>query len=171
MLKMTGVMLEKISNTGKCLFIEKWLNRVISFIAKRYAKAKNKYIKNYNPKKTSKFIIYLDLNNLYGWSMSEYLPYEGFKWLRNVDGFDMMLIGKESKTGYILEVDLEYPDELYELHSDYPLVSEKLAIPYEMLSDYCKKVADKYEIKVGNVKKLIPNLGNKTNYVLHYRDL
>ena len=103
--------------------------------------------------------------------MSEYLPYEGFKWLRNVDGFDMMLIGKESKTGYILEVDLEYPDELYELHSDYPLVSEKLAIPYEMLSDYCKKVADKYEIKVGNVKKLIPNLGNKTNYVLHYRDL
>ena len=97
MLKMTGVMLEKISNTGKCLFIEKWLNRVISFIAKRYAKAKNKYIKNYNPKKTSKFIIYLDLNNLYGWSMSEYLPYEGFKWLRNVDGFDMMLIGKESK--------------------------------------------------------------------------
>ena len=164
-------MLEKISNTGKCLFIEKWLNRVISFIAKRYAKAKNKYIKNYNPKKSSKFIIYLDLNNLYGWSMSEYLPYEGFKWLRNVDGFDMMLIGKESKTGYILEVDLEYPDELYELHSDYPLVSEKLAIPYEMLSDYCKKVADKYEIKVGNVKKLIPNLGNKTNYVLHYRDL
>ena len=103
--------------------------------------------------------------------MSEYLPYEGFKWLRNVDGFDMMLIGKESKTGYILEVYLEYPDELYELHSDYPLVSEKLAIPYEMLSDYCKKVADKYEIKVGNVKKLIPNLGNKTNYVLHFRDL
>ena len=78
---------------------------------------------------------------------------------------------KKVKTGYILEVDLEYPDELYELHSDYPLVSEKLAIPYEMLSDYCKKVADKYEIKVGNVKKLIPNLGNKTNYVLHYRDL
>ena len=40
-----------------------------------------------------------------------------------------------------------------------------------MLSDYCKKIADEYGIKVGDVKKLIPNLGNKTNYVLHYRNL
>ena len=71
---------------------------------------------------------------------------------------------------YILEVDLEYPDEFDVLHSDYPLAPEKLAIPYDM-SDYCKNIADKYEIKVGNVKKLIPNLGGKTNYVLHYRNL
>ena len=56
-------------------------------------------------------------------------------------------------------------------HNDYPLAPEKLAESYEMLSDYCKKIANKYEIKVGDVKKLIPNLGNKTNYVLHYRDL
>ena len=57
------------------------------------------------------------------------------------------------------------------MYNDYPLAPEKLAILYDMLSDYCKKIADKYEIKVGDVKKLIPNLGNKTNYVLHYRNL
>ena len=57
------------------------------------------------------------------------------------------------------------------MHNDYPLAPEKLAIPYDMLSDYCKKIADEYRIKVGDVMKLIPNLGNKTNYVLHYRNL
>ena len=67
--------------------------------------------------------------------------------------------------------DLQYPDELHLLHNDYPLALEKLVIPYDMLSDYCKKIADEYGIKVGDLKKLIPNLGNKTNYVLHYRNL
>ena len=73
--------------------------------------------------------------------------------------------------GYILEVDLEYPDELHVLHNDYPLAPEKLAIPYDMLSDYCKKIADEYKINVGDVKQLLPNLVDKTNYVLHYRNL
>ena len=77
------------------------------------------------------------MNNLYGWPMSEYLPYEGFKLLKNVDGFDVNSISKKSPIRYILEVDLEYPDELHESHSDYPLAPEKLAVPYEMLSDYC----------------------------------
>ena len=109
------------------------------------------------------------MNNLYGWAMSGYLIYGEFKWLKNVDRFDVNF--KNSPIGYILEVDLEYPDELHVLHNDYPLAPEKLAIPYDMLSDYCKKIADEYEIKVGDVKKLIPNLGNKTNYVVHYRNL
>ena len=111
------------------------------------------------------------MNNLYGWAMSEYLPYGGFKWLKNVDEFDVMSISEKSPIGYFLEVDLEYPDELHELHNDYPLAPEKLAVSSDMLSNYCKKNADKYEIKVGDVKKLIPNLGNKTNYVVHYRNL
>ena len=85
--------------------------------------------------------------------------------------FDLNSISEKSPTGYILQVDLEYPDELHVLHNDYPLAPEKLAICYDMLSDYCKKIADEYEIKVGDVEKLIPNLGNKTNYVLHYRNL
>ena len=102
---------------------------------------------------------------------NEYLPYGEFKWLENTDKFDIMLIYDKSPTGYCLEVDLEYPEELHELHSDFPLAPEKLTVSNNMLSKYCKKVGDKYEIKVGDVKKLIPNLGNKTNYVVHYRNL
>ena len=78
-----------------------------------------------------------------------------------------MSIDKKSDIGYILEVDLEYPKELHKLHNDYPLAPEKLAVTNDILSKYCKEIADKYEIKVGNVKKLIPNLGNKTKYVVH----
>ena len=111
------------------------------------------------------------MNNLCGWAMSEYLLYGKFKWLKNEDGFDVNSVSEKSPTGYFLEVDLEYPDELHELHNDYPLAPEKLAVSSDMLSKYCKKIADKYEIKVGDVKKLIPNLGNKTKYVLHYKNL
>ena len=128
-------------------------------------------MKDHDPRKPSKFITYLDMNNLYGWAMSEYLPYEGFKWLKNSDGFDVNSISEKSPIGYILNVNLKYPDELHESHNEYQLASEKLAVPYDMLSYYCKKIADKYRIKVEDVKILIPNLGNKTNYVLHYRDL
>ena len=152
MLKMTGIKLEKISDFDKYLFIEKRLRGGISYIAKRYAKANNKYMNDYDPAKPSTFITYLDKNNLYGWSMSEYLPYGEFKWLENIDGFDVMTIDKKSETGYILEVDLEYPKELHELHNDYPLAPEKVAVSRDMLSKYCKKIADKYKIKVGDVK-------------------
>ena len=103
--------------------------------------------------------------------MSNYLPYSGLKWLTNVDGLDAMSISKESKIGLIFEVDLEHPKKLHASHNDYPLAPEKLTIPYEMLSDYCKNIADKYGIKVVDVEKSIQNLGNKTNYVLNYRDL
>ena len=103
--------------------------------------------------------------------MSEYLPYEKFEWLENIDEFDVMSINEKSDTGYFLEVDLEYPDELHELQNDYPLAPEKLAVTNDMLSKYCKEIADKYDIKAGDVKKLIPNLRNKTKYVLHYRNL
>ena len=125
-------------------------------------------MKNYDPTKLSKSITYLDMNNLYGWAMSGYLSYGGFKWLKNVDGFDVNSISEKSSIRYVLEVDLEYPDELHVLHNDYPLAPEKLAIPYEMLSDFCKKIADEYGIKVGDVMKLILNLRSKTNYMLHY---
>ena len=150
MLKMTGVKSEKISDIDKYLFIEKGLRGGISYIAKRYAKANNKYINDYDLKKQSTFISYLDVNNFYGWAMSEYRPYEGFKWLENIDGFDVMSISKKSLIGYLLEVDLKYPDELRELHNDYPLAPEKLAVSSDTLSNYCKKIADKYEIKINS---------------------
>ena len=100
--------------------------------------------------------------------MNGYLPYGGFKRLKDVDNFDINSVNEKSPIGYFLEVNLEYPDVLHNYH---PLAPEKLAIPHDMLSDYCKKIADEYGIKVGDVKKLIPNLDNKTNYVLHYRNL
>ena len=171
MLKMTGIKLEKISDIDMYLFIEKGTRGGISYIAKRYAKANNKYMNDYDPKKPATFITYLDKNNLYGWTMCEYLPYAGFEWVENINEFDINSINEKSDTGYFLEVDLEYPDELHELHNDYPLAPEKLAIPSDMLSKYCKEIADDYKIKVGDVKTLIPNLGNKTKYVLPYRNL
>ena len=128
-------------------------------------------MKTYDQTKPSKYIAYLDMNTLYCWAMSVCLPYVWFKWLKHVDNFDVNSISKNNPVGYIFEVDLEYPDGLHVLHNDYPLVPEKLAIRYDMLSDYCKNIADEYEIKVGDVKKLIPHLSNKLNYVLHYRNL
>ena len=168
MLKVTGVKLEKISDIDMYLFIEKALRGGISSIAKRYSEANNKYMKNYDPRKPSKYIE--DLVKIICINKG-YLRYGEFKWLKNADNFDVNSISENSPIGYTLEVDLEYPDELHVLHNDYPLAPEKLAIPYDMLSDYCKKITDEYEIKVGDVKNLIPNLGGKTNYVLHYRNL
>ena len=89
MLKMTGVRLKKIADIDMYLFIEKGLKGGISYISKRYSKANNKYMKNYDPKKPSKFITYLDINNLYGWEVSGYLPYGRFKWLNNIGNFDV----------------------------------------------------------------------------------
>ena len=100
-------------------------------------------MKNCDPTKSSTFIPYLDMSNLYGWAMSGYLPYGGFKWLKNVDNFDVNSISKVSLIGYILEVDLKNPDELHLLHNDYPFTPEKLPTSYDMLSDYYKKITDK----------------------------
>ena len=111
------------------------------------------------------------MNNLYGWAMSEYLLYSRFKRLKNIDKFDIMSISGKGSIGYFLEVDLEYPDELHELYNNFPLVPEKMAVSSDMLSKYSKKFTDEYKIKVSDVKKLISNLGNKTNYVVHYRNL
>ena len=111
------------------------------------------------------------MNNLYGWEMSEYFPYKEFNWLNTIDDFDVMSVNEKGLTGYLLELDLKYPDKLHELHNDYSLAPEKLGVSSDILSNYCKKIADKSEINVGDLKNLIPNLGNKTNYVAHYRNL
>ena len=134
MLKLTGVKLEKISDIDKYLFIEKGLKGRISYIAKRYGKSNNKYMNDYDSEKPSKFITYLDMNNLYGWGLSDYLPYGGAKWFKNIDEFDMMSVSEKSSIRYFLEVDLEYPDELHELHNDYPLAPKKLAVSSDMLN-------------------------------------
>ena len=104
MLTMTGIQLEKISDIDKYLFIEKGTRGGVSYIAKRYAKANNKYMNDYNFEEPSTFITYLDKNNLYGSAMSEYLPYEISEWEKNVNELDVMSINKKSDVGYFLEV-------------------------------------------------------------------
>ena len=87
MLKMTGIKLEKISDIDMYYFTEKGTRGGVSYIAKKYAKANNKYMNDYDIGKPPTFITYLDMNNLYGWAMSEYLPYGEFKWIEYIDGF------------------------------------------------------------------------------------
>ena len=144
------------------LLIENGMRGGISYIAHRYAKANNKYMENYNEEEESSYIMYLDASNLYGWAMSKPLPYGNFKWAEPK-------YVEEKKQGilYIYEVDLEYPDELHNLHNDYPCAAEKLCATDEMLSHYCRSIKDKFKISNGKVRKLIPTLYDKEKYVLH----
>ena len=173
MLKMTNIKLELMTDIDMFQFIEKGLRGGISYIANRYGKANNKYMKEYDEKAPSKYIVYLDANNLYGWAMSQYLPTGGFKWMteKQINKIDLTKYEEDSTRGIILEVDLEYPKKLHDLHNDYPLGAEKVKVTNNMLSDYSKKIADKYNISIGLVHKLIPTLSNKEKYVLHYRNL
>ena len=165
MLKMTGIKLDLILDIDMHLFIGKGMRGGISYISKRYSKVNNKYMKCYDSSEEIKFIMYLDANNLYGWAMNQYLPYSEFKWLNKneISRFCLNSISENSFVGYILEVGLEYPDELLKLHNDYPLAPEKLEITQNMLSKYCSDIANKYGIKIGGVNKLISNLRNKKN--------
>ena len=155
MLKMTGVNLELLSNIDMLLMIEKGIRGGISIISNRYGKANNKYMKDFNKSELSKYLMYVDANNLYGWAMSQKLPVHSFKWMSNKEIeniFNNQIVQVWEKTPCILEVDLIYPEELHDLHNDYPLCPERVE---------CDK----------GVKKLIPNLRNKNNYVVHYKTL
>ena len=154
-LKMTGINLELLSNQDMLLMIEKGIRGGISIISNRYGEANNKYMKGFNKNKPSKYLMYLDANNLYGCAMSEELPTHGFKWLTDKEInniYNNRVVQVWKKTPCILEVDLEYPEKLHDLHNDYPFCPEKVK---------CKN----------GVKKLIPNLRDKKKYVIHYRNL
>ena len=130
-------------------------------------------MKEYDEKTPSKYIMYLDTNNLYGWAMSEYLPTGNFKWMTDKE-ISKINLGKyraDGKKGLIPEVDLEYPQEPHDIHNDYPVTPEKVKVSNGMLSAYCKNIAEKYNISIGLVSKLIPTLRDKKEYVLHYRNL
>ena len=103
MLKMTGVTLEKINDPDKYMFFEQGMRGGVSYINKRYSKANNEYCQDYDKEKPKKYIIYLDMNNLYGHAMSQYLPYGGFKWVKNTDELvNKILNKKDSLHGYFL---------------------------------------------------------------------
>ena len=155
-LKITDIELELLSETNMLLMFEKGIRGGISIISNRYGEANNKYMrKGFNKNKPSKYLMYLDANNLYGCAMSEKLPTHGFKWLSCGEMeklFDNQVFQVWEKIPCILEVDLEYPENLHDLHNDYPFCPERVK---------CKN----------GVEKLIPNLRDKTKYIIHYKNL
>ena len=173
MLKMTNIQLELMTDIDMFQFIEKGMRGGISYIANRYGKANNKYMSKYDENKPSKYVMYLDANNLYGWAMSQYLPTGGFKWLteKQINKINLAQYNEDSNKGLLIEVDLEYPKDLHDLHNDYPLAAERVCVNNNMLSEYCKRIATKYNISTGLVSKLIPTLSNKEKNVLNYRNL
>ena len=157
--KTTGQQLQLLHDYDMLMMFERGIRGGITHISKRYAEANNKYMKDYNPDKETTFIQYLDANNLYGWAMSQNLPTHGFKWIKNITKEKVLDIlekandsmSNHGKKGYIFEVDLVYPLDLWDKHNDYPLAPEK--------------------IKVNGVEKLISHFKPRKNYVVHYRIL
>ena len=123
MLKMTNIKLGSMTDDDMFQFIKKGMRVGVSCIVNRHGKASNKYIKEYNEKAPSKYIMYLDANNLYDWAMSQCLPTGNFRWMadKGISKIDLAKYKENGKKGLILEVDLEYPRELHSLHNDYPV--------------------------------------------------
>ena len=141
-------------------------------VSKRYAKANNPLVPDYDASKPNSYIMYLDANNLYGWAMNKPLPKSGFKWKRVMPTEEEILNKKENaKNGWILEVDLEYPAELHEKHNSYPLAPEKKVVKKESMSEYQKRLIKDLELKTPDSKKLLLTLEDKKDYVVHYRNL
>ena len=154
----TNIELELLTDYDMLLMVEEGIKGGICHSIHRYAKASNKYMKNFNNYEESSYIQYLDANNLYGWAMSKKLPVNGFKWIdkseteEHVINEEFIKNYKENDNkGYIFEVDVKYPKRLHELHSDLPFLSERM--------------------KIDKCNKLVCNLFNKKKYVTHINSL
>ena len=153
-LKKTNVELELITDYDMLLMIEDGIRGGICYVIKRYAKTNNYYMKDYDESKDSSYIQYLDSNNLYSMAMCENLPVKGFKWMDDISIINEEFVksyNKKSSKGYILKVDVDYPNELQDLHRDFPFLPERLV--------------------VNNTEKLICNLQNKKDYVVNINTL
>ena len=151
-LKVTKVELKLLADPYMLLMIEKTIRGGVSMISTRYGKANNPYMgDSYDPNQPTKYISYLNANNLYGWAMCKPLPTHGLEWMEQDELNNWKKLSDSEGTGCILEVDLEYPKELHDLHNDYPLALELM--------------------EVNKIVKLIPNLNNKTNYIIHHESL
>ena len=150
-LKKTGISLELLTDPDMLLMFEQGIRGGITQVVHRYARANNKYMgENFNPKEDSRFLQYLDANNLYGWAMSQPLPAGRFRWV-NIDPNEIGKLTRRTDKGYVLEADIKYPKELHDSHNDLPFMCEKM--------------------KINGVEKLVPNLYDKRNYVIHIRAL
>ena len=152
MLKCTGVSLELLDNIEMVTFVERGIRGGISQCSNRYSKANNKYMKNFNENEETKYIMYWDVNNLYGFAMEKPLPKGGFRWLNECEMKDLNLdqLTEDSPKGYLYEVDLEYPEEIHDVHKDLPFCPEHSTPPRS------------------KQKKLMTTLFDKKNYVIHY---
>ena len=149
-LKKTNVELELLTDYDMLLMVEEGIRGGICHAVQRYAHANNKYTNDYDTKKKSSYIQYLDANNLYGKAMTEKLPVRGFKWVNDISIIDedfVKVYNKNDNKGYILDVDIDYPSKLQNLHSDLPFLPERMII--------------------NNTKKLVCNLNDKNNYIVH----
>ena len=170
-LKYTQVKLDTLHDIEIHQFLDKGKRGGISMISHRYAQANNQYLEDHDSEQPTSYIIYKDANNLYGHAMVQSLPVSDFKWVEDLPSLNVMSVPDDAEIGFILEVDLEYPPELHDLHSDYPLAPEKMLISHEMLSPYQRDLKEELGYKPANVEKLLPNDWDKTQYVVHYRNL
>ena len=149
-LEKMGVRLELLTDPDMLLMFEKGIRGGITQAVHQYAKANNKYMgEKFHPKENISFLQYLDANNLYGWAMIQLLPAGGFKWVNDVTPDEIGRIVKHGSKGYLLEVDVKFPNELHDLHNDLPFMCEKM--------------------KINKVEKLVPNLYDEKKYVIHIR--
>ena len=171
-LSLTGVRLQQIHNKDMYEMIEKGLRGGMTQCAHKKVEANNKYMNElYDLSKPSSYISYLDANNLYGLAMSKKLPFDNFNWyFSRMDEKKVLSYSDDDDKGYILEVDLEYPKELHDLHRDYPLAPEIMSVSENMLSPVQKEIHKKYYGKDASdekTNKLILNVMDKKKYVLH----
>lgn len=155
MMKHTQIELELLTDIDEVLFIERGIRGGLSQCSKRRATANNKYMPNYDPNKETNYLMYFDVNNQYGWAMCQYLPYGGFKWVEadRLTTFNVNEVPDDSDIGYILEVDVEVPENLHDYFSDLPPCPEHKCPPGSKNT------------------KLMATLYDKERYVIHYRNL
>ena len=171
MLLKTDVKLELISDSKVLDIMERMKRGGLCFVgSKRYVKANNKYIENFDCNEESNYIVYLDANNLYGWSMVQSLPYDKIKIDNNINIDDVLKTDDNNDVGYIVECDLLIPKEIHNKLKQYPPAPEILTPDNEWMSDYQLDLQKKLNIK-SKSDKLVPHLMDHKNYCIHYRNL
>lgn len=174
-LKYTNVTLELLTDINMYLMLESGIRGGMVLVSKRFVRANNKYLKSFNPSLPSNYIVSVDVNNLYGSSMSlNKLPVSNFKWLsvEEIKEFNLNLYDAQSDIGFILEVDLSYPEELHDLHNEFPLAPNHEFIPFKKLSPLQKTILKSLNLKHNEKNiKLLNTFYDKKKYVVHYLNL